>query len=156
MSFDELFLFEHHWNLIKEFILFCQKFGIDEGLQDLLSWAGELFIIHHVNNTSKVATPPLQGKRKHIHVQGQKSRRRGSSEEISNATDEGSLLVMLMLWFLRVEMYQFCNPWRDSISFHQPFSEFSVVTISVCFLFSQVLMEKQIPVKQAGLLWLPG
>lgn len=64
------------------------KFGIDEGLQELLSWAGELFIIHHVNNTSKVATPPLQGKRKRIHVQGHKSRRRGSSKEISNATDE--------------------------------------------------------------------
>lgn len=64
------------------------KFGIDEGLQELLSWAGELFIIHHVNNTSKVATPPLQGKRKQIHIQGHKSRRRGSSKEISNATDE--------------------------------------------------------------------
>jgi len=77
--------------------MFWQQIGIDEELQELLSSAGELFITPSVDKTSKDATPPLQGKRKRIQVQGCKSSRRGPLAEISNVTDEGSLLVRLML-----------------------------------------------------------
>ena len=76
--------------------MFLQQTGIDEELQELLSCAGEIFITPHVDKTSKDATPPLQGKRKHAQVQGCKLSRRGPLAEISNATDEGSLLVNLM------------------------------------------------------------
>lgn len=53
---------------------------------------GQLFITWHVDNTSKDATPPFQGKRKHVHVLMPQVKKRilGRNLKISIATDEGA------------------------------------------------------------------
>eukprot|EP01018_Ginkgo_biloba_P001403 Gb_28704 [translate_table: standard] len=65
------------------------QIGIDDVLQELLSWAEELFAIRHVGETSEDAPSTLQGKRKRVHGQGRKPCRREPLGEISNTTDAG-------------------------------------------------------------------